>query len=435
MKLLKTVVIFCTLILFSAAYGQPINNPVSGGAVPQTHQPSTITVEWTLLNETASTGNSSLPSSLPYYIASPNGRDLDVIPVWDRIAKILAEDGKKRSATIPQQVRVVVLDSGVWPHKDLHCLDQGSPFNKSYLRTPLGGGFDPFSDTVPHGTNLAGVICAEQNQFMVGLLPEEVVAISAVRLIDGSWNGWSGYSTQGNVCNECIVPAINQMVETKKAGFDSDIVVVNMSWGMFSELPGLKEAIASARKAGFIFVAAAGNNSASQVHYPCSYPEVVCVSALDQNEELAGFANFDKTKVDIVSYGETIKSLFPFDQYATLRGTSESAPMVSAALAYLVWEARRQGVERRLSVDDIVGTLYEGAKTVIVDGRRGFNPEPPTSSDLVKVRKLDFEGARVALQKKIDALRTGSYFGPGNGPGVTVPPAAPVPPGRTIIGR
>ncbi|MHC4106256.1 MAG: S8 family serine peptidase, partial [Planctomycetota bacterium] len=135
---------------------------------------------------------------------------------------------------------------------------------------------------------------------------------------------------------------------------DNGAKVINASWGgdFFSQT--LYDTIRAAGEAGVLFVAAAGNDFGSDNDvvpiYPASFDldNIISVMSSDPNDQISDFSNFGATSVDIAEPGTDILSTSPTVQnfamlvfgvptnYATLSGTSLSAPYASGACA-LIW--------------------------------------------------------------------------------------------------
>src|SRR5439155_3914144 len=82
----------------------------------------------------------------------------------------------------------------------------------------------------------------------------------------------------------------------------------NDSWSGGGFNQALADAIARARAAGHIVVAAAGNdglNNDTTAVYPANYASdnVVTVAASDRNDQLAAFSNYGATSVDLAAPG------------------------------------------------------------------------------------------------------------------------------------
>jgi hypothetical protein len=96
--------------------------------------------------------------------------------------------------------------------------------------------------------------------------------------------------------------------------------------------PLLARAIAAARERGALIVAAVGNDGpAAPPSYPASYPGVVAVTGVDvRNRALpeAGKA----LHLDFAAPGAEMAAALPGRGYATVRGTSFAAPLVTARL-------------------------------------------------------------------------------------------------------
>lgn len=142
--------------------------------------------------------------------------------------------------------------------------------------------------------------------------------------------------------------------------------IINMSLGASYSDNTVKNAVAAARAAGVIIVAAAGNDHTSAAFYPAAYPGVVGVSAVDYAGKLAPYSNYG-TYVDIAApggnmdvdlnhdgYGDGILSTLGDDRsgsivmaYAFYEGTSMAAPHiagVAALMKHVFEEASPPGV-------------------------------------------------------------------------------------------
>lgn len=95
----------------------------------------------------------------------------------------------------------------------------------------------------------------------------------------------------------------------------------------------LEAAIASAREAGMLFVAAVGNEGpAARPLYPAAYEDVIGVTAVDGNGELFRWA-LRGPQVDIAAPGVGVDVAAPGGGMKKDAGTSFAAPLVSAFLA------------------------------------------------------------------------------------------------------
>jgi thermitase len=90
--------------------------------------------------------------------------------------------------------------------------------------------------------------------------------------------------------------------------------------------------VANAIAQNRLFVAAAGNSSATGADYPGKYPNTITVASSTETDGLSSFSNRGGGIV-IAAPGSNIFSTFYNDTYQTLSGTSMATPQVSGALA------------------------------------------------------------------------------------------------------
>jgi subtilisin family serine protease len=189
-------------------------------------------------------------------------------------------------------------------------------------------GYDFFSndgdpmDEGGHGTHVAGTICAETNngEGISGVVQQ--CQIMALRFLGP--NG--GYTSDAIASLDYAV----QMGAT----------ISNNSWGGGGFSQGLYDAIAAARNADHIFLAAAGNdgtNNDSTPHYPSNYDlsNVVSVAATDNRDQLANFSNYGAQSVDIGAPGVDIASTYINNGYVWMSGTSMATPNVTGVVALI----------------------------------------------------------------------------------------------------
>ena len=194
--------------------------------------------------------------------------------------------------------------------------------------TPTGNPDDDHG----HGTHTAGTVGAVTNNGLGVAGTAWRVNLMALKFLDANGSG-----TTANA-----IRAINYGIQHK-----ADIMSNSWGGGGFSQ--ALSDAINAANQAGILFVAAAGNsanNNDANPFYPCGYnlPNVICVAATDQNDNLATFSNFGVKTVHLGAPGVAILSTLSGGNYGTLSGTSMATPHVSGAAAllkgaYPTWQA------------------------------------------------------------------------------------------------
>ena len=167
------------------------------------------------------------------------------------------------------------------------------------------------------------------------------------------------------------------------------------SWGGGDYTQSLHDAIAAARDAGQLFIAAAANDGSNNdilPVYPATYPleNIISVAALDRNDTLASFSNYGAGSVEIGAPGVSIHSLAHTgdSDYKTLSGTSMAAPHVAglAALACAQFPGSdKMGIKNRIlrggrPVASIQGKTVTG-RSINLPGTFATTTDVPVNDD------------------------------------------------------
>ena len=188
-------------------------------------------------------------------------------------------------------------------------LDQSTA---SFLDQSSASFLDAMNPAHGHGTFVAGLIAV--------VAPDAM--IMPLRVFDDA-----GYA-DGFV----IARAIHYAVQN---GAD----VINMSFGMVSDMKVVKQAVAFAVQRGVTVVASAGNASTDVPQYPAAFNDVIGVAATDLTDRKADFSNYGRA-VYVDAPGVSMISAYPGGYYAVASGTSFSAPLVAGEAALLKSAAR-----------------------------------------------------------------------------------------------
>ncbi|MHC4172105.1 MAG: S8 family peptidase [Planctomycetota bacterium] len=200
--------------------------------------------------------------------------------------------------------KVAVLDTGIdYKHPDLddNCYGGVNVINPR----------KDYKDDNGHGTHVAGIIAAEDNDIgVVGVAPGAY--LYGVKALDRNGSGWLSD----------IIAGLEWCVNN---GMD----IVNMSLGTNSDIQALHDAC-DAASAKVILVAAAGNDGGA-VDYPAAYNSVIAVSATNISDGLAYFSSYGP-EIEIAAPGVNILSTYKGGGYETHSGTSMAAPHVAGTL-------------------------------------------------------------------------------------------------------
>lgn len=205
-------------------------------------------------------------------------------------------------------VKIAILDTGVdSSHPDLN-IKESYNFTKD----------DSTEDKVGHGTHVAGIIGALDNeQGVIGVAPDAELYSYKV-LADGTGN-------------------FNDIAEAIKDAADKGMHIINMSLGANSptDIPVLKKACKYAYDKGVILMAAAGNTGGQDSIYPAKYEECYSVGAIDPVFRVSDFSSFGP-HLDISAPGSKILSTYPGGKYVIMSGTSMATPFATGCIALLL---------------------------------------------------------------------------------------------------
>jgi len=187
---------------------------------------------------------------------------------------------------------VAVIDTGVNKfHSDLgRCLYIG--YEKDFVDNDDDANDE--SDGVGHGTAVAGIIAATQNNALGIAGISEKAQIMSLRTANQI-----GKSDQ----------FINASAIVQAVDWGADII--NCSFGSTSAPQALYDAISYANNKGVLLVCASGNDSISldiSPRYPAAYdlPNIIAVANSDRNDALAADSNYGLLSVDIAAPGVDI---------------------------------------------------------------------------------------------------------------------------------
>lgn len=254
--------------------------------------------------------------------------------------------------TVPTGVNRVDVDkntilsiSGQRVNTDIAIIDTGIDRNHADLNvirgaTCFGAGLLGGSDDNGHGTHVAGIAAAKNNNFgVVGVAPG--ANLWAIKVLNAAGTG----------SLSCVIAGVDYVT-----AYASQIEVANMSLGCKCQSQALKEAIARSVDTGIVYVVAAGNDgedasSFEPANYSLDIDGVLTISAIadsdgrcgslgpstssGSDDNLASFSNFGEP-ITLAAPGVNIRSTYLFGTYTTLSGTSMATPHVTGAVALLV---------------------------------------------------------------------------------------------------
>jgi len=276
----------------------------------------------------------------------------DVIPLSEEITWAVERVNAHNyhQITKGEGIKVAIIDSGVYvEHPD--------------LINNIKGGYDFIRDSETiyddcnHGTCVAGIIAAENNDIgILGIAPE--ASIYSLRVLKKSSSGGCyGYSS-------IIAEAIEWSIE-------NNMDIINMSIGGRSYSYTVEHAVNNAYEAGILIIASAGNygkdcNDNDCVAYPAALDNVIAIAAtMRTNDKIADFSSRG-TEVELAAPGYYVVSTASNGGYRGFYGTSAASPVV-AGVATLLTAAypEKINVEIREKLIEIADDLGQEGRDIV----------------------------------------------------------------------
>ena len=275
--------------------------------------------------------------------------------------------------------KVCVVDTGYdIHHPDLPGGDQVTGYTGTYTAELW------YEDGYGHGTHCAGTIAAigGNRQGVVGIVRSGAMKMHIVRVFDSDANwAWTSdlisavsvssfYQSKNALIPFCemtislfIFCSMHFKVEQCILA-EANVVSMSLGGGGFSQTAedAYKRML---NEENVLLVAAAGNDGDSGYSYPASYDSVMSVAAVDSNENIAYFSQFND-QVDIAAPGVGVKSTYPGESYAYMSGTSMATAHVSGVAA-LVWS-----LNTTKSAKEVWSALTQSAKDKGAQGRDDY---------------------------------------------------------------
>ena len=212
-------------------------------------------------------------------------------------------------------IKIGILDTGVdYTHPDLSNNYKGG-YNFIDNNTDA-------KDYNGHGTHVAGIIAAEDNDIgVVGVAPD--AHIYSVRILDYAASGSASDITAG--LEWCL---------------NNNMQIVNMSLGSCEDSISVARSLDILYDHGILLIAAAGNSgnamgAGDNIDNPARYNGVIAVGATDMYDERATFSSTGP-KLEISAPGKDIYSTLPGNKYASMSGTSMASPHVAGVAALVM---------------------------------------------------------------------------------------------------
>ncbi len=275
------------------------------------------------------------------------GADMNLVAAWDT------------QSAAPSMIIAIIDDSMETTHVDLfaNVMTTGRCFASPNSSRPCTNGPsdpNPVDAKDFHGTMVAGAAAARGN--------------NGIGIAGAVWET-NLLPLKVDLSYFAIVEAIDEAI-TQQAD------IINMSFGGPAPSQSLSQAIDRAEAAGILMIASAGNADANNdiaTHHPSNahQPNVLSVASSDSRDRISGFSQWGSASVHLAAPGDLILTTSNGNNYATVSGTSFSAPH-TAGVAALVYESSGSLDYRQVKAHLLHGTS---------EGRDALGPVTPGQDD------------------------------------------------------
>ncbi|OCS84866.1 hypothetical protein A6K76_15455 [Caryophanon latum] len=180
----------------------------------------------------------------------------------------------------------------------------------------------PITDEFGHGTSIAGIIAANDNNFGVRGLTNNI-EIFDVKILNEEGKG-----------------EIENLIEGIEWCIDQNVEIINLSFGFQTENEQLKEVINKAVEEDIIIVASIGNTFGMQGNYPAKYDEVISITSISESLKRSNFAS--RNNIDFAMPGEDIYTTNNEGGYSMVDGTSFATAHATGVISNLLLLYRQE---------------------------------------------------------------------------------------------
>jgi subtilisin family serine protease len=233
----------------------------------------------------------------------------------------------------------------------------------------VAGSCDPMDDDTVyggHGTHVAGIMGAVGNNGAGVAGVNWSTSILPVKWLDSNASGSTAQ----------LISALDWLVTAKQGGVNVRVVNDSATFVGTAFSQALSDEIDLLGANEILFVTAAGNTGQSNddpmtPRYPCGYhrPTEICVTASDQNDALASFANYGPNTVDLTAPGDNVYSTLRNGTYGYISGGSMASAQVSGAAALILSAADMTATSLKADILDNVDPIAGLSGLVRTGGR------------------------------------------------------------------